>query len=84
MSDGSDFVFGADDRNTRRALVGGAPQTCIKFTYSLEERKSYEKILARELVSNNVFRNGWKTAKLKLAKKDYLKENDFWRCLHTH
>ena len=77
MSDGSDFVFGADDRNTRRALVGGAPQTCIKFTYSPEERKSYEKILARELVSNNVFRNGWEEAKLYVAKKDYLKENDF-------
>ena len=77
MSDGSDFVFGVDDGSTRNALVGGAPQTCIKFTYSLVERKSYETILARELVSNNVFRNGWKKAKLNVAKKDYLKENDF-------
>ena len=77
MSDGSDFVLGADDGRTRRALTGGAPKTCIKFTYSPEERKLHEEILDDELKTNTLFRDGWDEAEECLAKKDYLEENDF-------
>ena len=77
MSDGSDFVLGADDGRTRRALTGGAPQTCIKFTYSPEERKFHEEILDDELKTNTLFRDGWDEAEEYLAEKDYLEENDF-------
>ena len=75
VSDGSDFVFGADDGSTKREL--GAPETCIKFTYSLEEEKSYENILTNELASNEVFFKGWDQAKNNLDKNDGFEENEF-------
>ena len=76
VSDGSDFVIGADDGSNKRGLARiTAIASCLIPSFG--ERRRHEKILADELKTNTLFREGWNKAKLKIAKKGYLKENDF-------